>query len=232
MNPQTAPRLDFRLRRTAAVSGLGASVAFVVGAGWLQLAGVEAIDAPGTGIRDSAADHRASLLACYAFWNAGIVVQLVFLVALSLWLYRLGHVLLAAVGALASAVLTSVMVVGYAFLGALAFRAADLSAEQARLLNDLFYLSLSIAGFPGATVAVALSLPMVRGCGLLGAIGWLGIASAAVHIETALALATSGPWSPAGWGGYVAPALFLAWMFFFSTLALRGDPFAAPRSGS
>jgi hypothetical protein len=225
MTPQAPPGLAASLRRTAGVSGLGASVAFVVGAGWLQLAGVEAIDASGAVVRESAADHRASLLACYAFWNAVIVVQLVFFVALSLWLYRLGHVLVAAVAAVSGGVLTAVMVVGYVFLGALAFRTASLSADQARLLNDLFYLSLSIAGFPGAAVTVALSLPMVRGRGLLRTVGWLGVASAVVHVEAALALAAAGPWSPAGWGGYVAPALFLAWMFFFSALALRGDPF-------
>lgn len=202
---------------------------FVVGAGWLQIAGLEPIDSTGEVIRESVAENRGSLLACYGLWSVAITVQGVFFAALCFETYRSGHRLLALLGAIFASALTSLMFAGYVFLGALAFRAPGISPETALLLSDLFYFTLSIAGFPGAAITIALALPMFRAQGLVRVVGWIGFASSVVHIEAAVALARSGPWSPAGWGGYVAPALFIAWMFGTAFLFLHGRPlFSAP----
>ncbi len=220
--------VERQTRMLIGVSGLLATVLFVIGAGWLQLAGLEPIDANAETIRASVANHRESLLGCYVLWNVAIVVQLVFFGALTLDVYGAGYRLFTLLAALSASVLTALMFVGYVFLGALAFRAPALSAETSQVLSDLFYLLLSSAGFAGAVAATAFSLPMLRSKGLIRLVGWVGVASAVVHVEAAVALARAGAWSPAGWGGYVAPMLYIAWMFGVAVLYLRGKPLLSP----
>lgn len=211
------------LRRLVYATGIASTLAFVVGGAWLQLAGVKPIDSSGELILQSATDHRTSLLACYVFWNAANLVQLVFLLALSFAVYRAGHPLSAMLGAGSATALAALIWIGYAFLGALAFRAPDVSAESSQLLSDLFYLTLSLAGLPGALTAAALSWPMLQARGLMRWAGWLGMASALAHLEAAMALARSGAWSPGGWGGYLAPALIVAWLFVVGFVFCRSQ---------
>ena len=211
------------LGRLVYTAGIGAALAFVVGGAWLQLAGIESIDADGSAILKAVSEHRTSLLACYVFWNLAIMGQLVFLGALGLAFFQRGHSLAALIGVLAGTVLTALMFVGFAFLGSLAFRAPYLSPETSVVLSDLFYLVLSLAGFPSALATVALSSPLLRAQGFARLVGCLGIAAAVVHIEAAAALARSGTWSPAGWGGYLAPALFVGWMLGVSIVFLRSS---------
>ena len=214
---------DKTLRRIVVTSGFAGALAFAVGGAWLQVAGLDAFDAGGGAIHKGVSEHRTSLLACYVLWNVAIMIQLVFSVTLSLLTFRSGHLFAAILGGLSATVLTALMFIGFVFLGSLAFRAPHLSPETSLLLSDLFYLVLSVAGFPAAVVLAALSMPLFRARGLSRFISLLGIASAAVHVEAAVALSRSGTWSPAGWGGYVGPTLLVAWMMGVSFLFLRSD---------
>ena len=103
------------LCRIVSVSGLVASMAFVVGGAWLQMAGLEAIDANGGAVLAAVSENRTSLLACYVLWNVDIMVQLVFLVALSLLVFRAGQLFLALFGGLSGVVLTGLMLTGFMF---------------------------------------------------------------------------------------------------------------------
>lgn len=90
---------DKPLRRIVVTSGFAGALAFVVGGAWLQIAGLEAIDAGDGAILKTVSEHRTSLLACYVLWNIAIMVQLVFSVTLSLLSFRSGHLFAAILGA-------------------------------------------------------------------------------------------------------------------------------------
>jgi Domain of unknown function (DUF4386) len=208
-------------RRLAAVSGVLGVVVLLVAQG-LVLNG-PSIEKPPAEIRAWAADHRTLFLTAVYLFAAGITLQLVFWVGVWQRLRRVGQTnsLLPTAGLAGVFLLSALLVSAFTFTAELAFRAAQLTDDTARALNDLTLVAVNLSDAATALALGAFGVAIVRDKAFVSWLGWFGLVAAAVHLVAGGAFAHEGFLSPQGIGIYVAPVLFYAWVVAASVLIWR-----------
>ncbi len=217
-------------RRVAMAAGIAGVLLLLIGQALVLNA--PAIDKPASEIRSWAVDHRTqALVACYLL-TLGLSVQILFWAGLwrELRISSRGETLLADAGLAALVFLTAVLIAGFGFIAVLAFRAAGMSDEAARTLNDSSFVSLNLSSIATAVTMTLFAGAILRSGVLPTWTAWLALLTAAVHLVAGGAFAHSGLLSPEGIGVYVAPILYDIWIVVVSVVLLRGAGITAPSS--
>ena len=213
-------------RLTVAAGGLATALGALGAVLLLRLPGVD--ESPEQ-VHVFVTGHRTLLLAAACCWGLAATATAAFCVGLS-QLVRSGPAeprLAAHIGLAGGMALVAMEFVGWGFLLPLAYRPVD--AATSRLMADTVFLLLAFAGFPAALWTIAASWSLRRNDQIGRWLEWLGYFSAIAHIEAGFALNDSGPFSPSGFGAYLAPVLISAWIALV-TLAVATRGMARPSS--
>ncbi len=213
---------------TLAASGLASALLYA--AGLLMIAGLPGTDRSAEAVATYLGDHRTAVLLAAEALGLAIAAQICFAAALWGWLRRGDDPLPAAnlIGLASAAGLSVLEFTGFSVLVAAAYRTGQ-APDTARLLLDLFTLTLSYSGFAAALWTTAVSIVLLRQREVRAWLAWLGFASAGAHIVAAASLARSGFFSTSGPPGYIAPVLIIVWIGAISVATAASASARLPR---
>ncbi len=218
---------DMPVRRFTALAGCATVVLYILSA-MLSYDAPE-IDASPPDILKYAAASGGRLLVVVFVWGGITSAALCFLTGLWSVVRRRDEQdgmdeVLAILGLGAGYVLFAIAQAGFVFILALGYRGTILDATQAKLMNDLIYLGITLSGFPTAVSTAAFAIMVRRTRAVAVWTSWIAAVAVIAHVVSAGSFAQDGMLAPTGVPIYIAPTFYFIWMLTVSILLFRRAP--------
>jgi hypothetical protein len=197
-----------------------ASFAVIVVASLVEpLWNVPGTTASGADVAGYLSQHRSGFLAALSIYALGMGLFLIFAAGLWAWMRQHGATgSWAAVFALGSASLATLVYAGFVPMLVLAYRAHDVSPTTAKILYDVCFGLLALSGIPTAVALGAFTQIVLGGRMLPRATAWMAAFAAAAHLVIAASfLPSSGFFSLEGGVIVAIPVTLFAWLIVTST---------------